>query len=84
MANGEKKEFKAPNSNTERESIPDAAAAPSVTVDLSGVETKVQKALLSLLERVTVLEAKTANMPIVRPVFLPREENSNTDYVAGM
>jgi hypothetical protein len=79
------KKFEAPGGpNMNPDTIPDAARAPVPVMDLEGIESKIQKALATLTERVLVLEAKTANMPIVRPVFLPQKENHNTDYVAGM
>jgi hypothetical protein len=85
MAHGDKvKRFVSPDdipdSNTDN--VADALA-PSLP-DISGVESTVQKVLSNLIERVMVLEAKTANMPLARPMVLPQKENYNTDFVAGM
>jgi hypothetical protein len=59
-------------------------SAEKVNADLEGIEMKVQKVLSSLIERIMILEAKCASMPLNRPVVLPQKENYNTDFVAGM
>ena len=71
-----------PNQKVVIETVPDALSQEKP--DLSGIEAKVQKALAILFDEVAVLKAKTANMPLSRPVFLPSKENHNTDTVAGM
>jgi hypothetical protein len=87
MAHGDKeknvKVTEAPtNKSANTDDVFDASRAP--VLDLAGIESKTQKVLSLLMDRVNVLEAKCANMPIARPVIVPQKENWNTDTVAGM
>jgi hypothetical protein len=53
-------------------------------VDLSGAPSEIKKALGMLFERVAVLEAKTATMPLHAPLSIPQDKDFNTDFVAGL